>query len=86
MDPKVFQIIPGVGKSLARDISSLGYKKVSDLKKADPHKMYRKLCRIRGQRLGRCVLYVFRCAVYFASHKKHDPKLLKWWKWKEREK
>ncbi|MGA3073400.1 MAG: helix-hairpin-helix domain-containing protein, partial [Bryobacteraceae bacterium] len=30
-----------------------------------------------------CVLYVFRCAVYFASEAEHDPELLKWWNWKD---
>jgi hypothetical protein len=30
-----------------------------------------------------CVLYVFRCAVYYASHEVHDPDLLKWWNWKD---
>jgi hypothetical protein len=30
------------------------------------------------------VLYVFRCAVYYASHEVHDPELLKWWNWKDR--
>ncbi len=29
------------------------------------------------------LLYVFRCAVYYATNKKHDPELLKWWNWKE---
>ena len=32
----------------------------------------------------RCVLYAFRCAVYYASHTTHDPNLLKWWNWKDR--
>jgi hypothetical protein len=36
-----------------------------------------------GQHVDRCVLYVFRCAVYFASESKHDPELLKWWNWKD---
>ncbi|NIV18422.1 MAG: pathogenicity locus, partial [Woeseiaceae bacterium] len=26
-------------------------------------------------------LYVFRCAVYYASEEDHDPELLKWWNW-----
>jgi hypothetical protein len=30
------------------------------------------------------VKYVFRCAVYFASHEVHDPSLLQWWNWKDR--
>ncbi len=33
--------------------------------------------------LDRCVLYVFRCANYYAAHKRHDPELLKWWNWKD---
>jgi hypothetical protein len=33
--------------------------------------------------VDRCVLYVFRCAVYFASEAEHDPELLKWWNWKD---
>ena len=33
-----------------------------------------------------CVLYVFRCAVYYyAEHEQHDPQKLKWWYWKNRE-
>jgi hypothetical protein len=33
---------------------------------------------------GRCVLYVFRCAVYFATEKVHDEELLKWWNWQDK--
>jgi hypothetical protein len=36
-----------------------------------------------GRHVDRCVLYTFRCAVYFASESKHDPELLKWWNWKD---
>ena len=34
--------------------------------------------------VDRCVLYVFRVAVYVAStpEEKRDPNLLKWWNWK----
>jgi Pathogenicity locus len=35
--------------------------------------------------VDRCVLYVFRAAVYFASNKKHDEEKLKWWNWKDKE-
>jgi hypothetical protein len=31
------------------------------------------------------MLYVFRCAVYFATEEFHDPELLKWWTWKDRD-
>ncbi len=78
------QAIPGVGPSLARDLRALGYKEVSDLENQDPETMYSRLNRIRGTRQDPCVLYVFRCAVYFASCTEPDPGLLKWWVWKDR--
>ena len=31
------------------------------------------------------MLYVFRCAVYFAEHEQHEPEKLKWWYWKDKE-
>lgn len=77
-----FQIIPGVGPSIAQDLRDLGFEKVSDLKDVDPESMYQKLCKLHGYQ-DRCVLYVFRCAVYYANHSAHDPELLKWWNWKD---
>ncbi len=81
--PKALQGIPGVGPSIARDLADLGYSSVAGLRGADPEAMYRDLCRLRGQHVDRCVLYVFRAAVYFAGPGPHDPRLLKWWKWKD---
>ena len=75
--------IPGVGKSIARDLTDLGIRSVKDLKKRSPERLYHQLSSIRGQHVDRCMLYVFRCAVYFASNKRHDPDLLKWWNWKD---
>jgi hypothetical protein len=56
---------------------------VADLRGKDPELLYSELCREMGQHVDRCVLYTFRCAVYFASESKHDPELLKWWNWKD---
>jgi hypothetical protein len=83
-DSKELQSIPGVGHSIARDLIDLGYTSVSRLKDEDPESMYRRLCALRGRHVDRCVLYVFRCAVYFAGHGTHDPELLKWWNWKDK--
>lgn len=77
------QNIPGVGPSLAKDLTDLGYCRVNQLRDSDPEQMYRELCALRGGHIDRCVLYVFRCAVYFASNSAHDPELLKWWNWKD---
>ncbi len=76
------QAIPGVGPSIAADLRRLGIREVSDLRGRSPETLYAGLCREVGHSVDRCVLYVFRCAVYFASEAKPDPELLKWWNWK----
>jgi hypothetical protein len=78
------QQIPGVGPSIAWDLWDLGYRSVAELKDQDPESMYLAHCDQRGEMIDRCVLYVFRCAVYFASNEEHDPELLRWWNWKDR--
>jgi len=80
---KAFQAIPGIGPRLAKDLVDLGYRKVRDLSGENPERMYQNLCRLRGTHIDRCVLYVFRCAVYYASNTTHRPDLLKWWNWKD---
>jgi predicted RecB family nuclease len=75
------QIIPGIGPSIAVDLRDLGVEQVSDLRDHDPQEMFDALCAMRGEKIDRCVLYVFRCAVYFATKRRHDPELLKWWNW-----
>ena len=74
--------IPGIGPRLAKDLRDLGYRIPSDLKGEDPEKMYVRLEKKRGHHEDLCVLYVFRCAVYFANGGR-DPEGLKWWHWKD---
>ena len=77
--------IPGVGPSIAEDLWTLGIRSIGDLNGKEPERMYHQLCVESGQKLDRCLLYVFRCAVYYASHQTHEPALLRWWNWKDRE-
>lgn len=77
------QTIPGVGPALAGDLRRLGVRRVADLKSADPQKLYDRLCEKTGAKQDRCVLYAFRCAVYYASRPVHEPEKLKWWNWKD---
>jgi len=79
------QQIPGVGPKIAQGIESLGIHTIAELKLHDPEEMYWQYCDVEGCPVDRCVLYVFRCAVYYARNKNHDPELLKWWNWKDRE-
>jgi len=75
--------IPGIGKRMAQDLIDLGYQTIDSLKDQDPQKMYEQLCAIWGRPIDRCVLYVFRCAVYYASTEVLDQEKLKWWNWKD---
>lgn len=79
------QSIPGIGPVIARYLMDLGFFTVGDLRGQDPDRMYHDLREFRGTQVDRCVLYVFRSAVYFASVEKHEPGLLKWWNWRDEE-
>lgn len=76
--------IPGVGISIANDLWNIGYTSVSQLKDKDPQDIYDASNRYAGVVQDRCLLYVFRCAVYYAETPaaKRDPEKLKWWNWK----
>jgi len=82
---KDLQRIPGIGKSLSEDLWKLGIQSVQDLRGQDPQALYERHSYQQGTHVDRCVLYTFRCAVYYASSEQHDPELLKWWNWKDRE-
>ena len=77
------QSIPGVGPSLAQDLRDLGIQHVAELRGQDPERLYARLIAQRGVHQDRCVLYVFRCAVYFAETPQPNPERLKWWNWKD---
>jgi hypothetical protein len=76
--------IPGVGKSIANDLINIGITRVSQLKNKNPEKIYKKSNDYAGVVQDRCLLYVFRCAVYYASNNKYDAEKLKWWNWKDK--
>ena len=75
--------IPGVGPRIAEELHSIGVQCINDLRDADAEQLYDRLCDFKAAPVDRCVLYVFRCAVYFVINKEHDPELLKWWNWKD---
>ena len=77
------QTIPGIGPSLAQDLFLLGIRRVADLKRKNPETLYRRLEQLTGSHQDRCVLYTFRCAVYYAQTTHPDPHLLQWWNWKD---
>lgn len=78
-------VIPGVGKSIAADLLAIGIRRPSDLRGKDPGRLYERSNRLAGEVQDRCLLYVFRCAVYYANSegRRRDPEKLKWWNWKD---
>jgi hypothetical protein len=82
---KALTVIPGVGKSIANDLWNIGIQQVSDLTGKEPDVLYDLSNRYAGVVQDRCLLYVFRCAVYFASTPEQDQEedKLKWWNWKD---
>jgi len=83
---KLLCTIPGVGPAMALDLWELGIRTMEDLARRDPQELYDTLIAQRGKHQDRCVLYVFREAVYFAATPpaRRDPEKLKWWNWKDR--
>ncbi len=77
--------IPGVGKTIARDMQNIGIHSIDDLKGQQAQQLYDRLCEFKAFPVDRCMLYVFRCAIYYASNTEHDPELLKWENWKDKE-
>ncbi|MCW3102581.1 MAG: hypothetical protein JWO09_1021 [Bacteroidetes bacterium] len=80
---KELKQIPGVGVSIANDLIYIGITKISDLENKDPEWLYHQSNNYAGVVQDRCLLYVFRCAVYYATEKVHDKEKLKWWNWKD---
>ena len=76
--------LPSIGPRLAEELNILGFRSPGDLHGQDPEKMFVELCEIRGQKIDRCVLYSFRCAVHAIDFDDDDPEMRKWWNWKDR--
>jgi len=76
--------IPGVGISIANDLWNIGIKSVDELKEENPEAIYDASNKYVGAVQDPCLLYAFRCAVYYAEtpEKERDPLKLKWWYWK----
>jgi hypothetical protein len=83
---KQLKIIPGVGKSIAVDLWNIGIRRIDDLKGKSPEKLYENSNKLAGMVQDRCLLYVFRCAVYYAEtdSQDHDKQKLLWWNWKDK--
>jgi hypothetical protein len=82
---KELKTIPGVGKSIAQNLWDIEIRTIDDLKGKSPEKLFEKSNKHAGMVQDRCLLYVFRCAVYFAETEEddRDQQKLLWWNWKD---
>lgn len=78
--------IPNVGKKTKESLLNIGITCVEDLIGKDPEELYLKDCKRKGFKEDKCQLYLFKMAIYYAENKERDPKKLKWWYWKDKEK
>ena len=81
---KQLQEIPGIGKACSIDLWNIGVRKISDLEGQNPQILYDRLNRYSGATHDICMLYTFRCAVYYASEENHETEKLNWWYWQDK--
>jgi hypothetical protein len=81
---KEFTRIPSIGRACALDLWNIGLRSVADLKDQNPAHLYGRLNAVTGIAHDICMLYTFRCAVYFATEVAPEPEKLKWWYWKDK--
>lgn len=72
-DKSDLKTISGIGDDMKRHLLDIGIKTVEDLVGKNPEELYLKDMAFRGRPADKCVLYVFRLAVYYAENKIRDP-------------
>ncbi|HEX3145500.1 MAG TPA: helix-hairpin-helix domain-containing protein [Pyrinomonadaceae bacterium] len=70
-----------VGPAMLEDFELLGVQTVAQLRRRSPQRMYRDLCRIRGQRIDPCCLDTFMAAVAQARDPELPIEQRQWWYW-----
>ncbi len=76
-------LLPNVGPAVLGDLHRLGIYSVSDFKGEDPEDLYKKLEKITGRHVDRCMLYVLRSLVYMENTGERDSKNVAWWYFKD---
>ena len=68
-----------VGPAMLRDFELLGIRSVAQLARANPERMYEKLCRLTGKSVDVCCLDVFTAAVAQARDPRLPSAQRQWW-------
>lgn len=80
-DDRKLRDLRGVGRSVERDLRTLGVDSVAKLATQDGAKLYEALYKKTGKRQDPCVLDTFRCAVAQARNPNLPLEQVNWWWW-----
>ncbi len=75
-----------VGPAILRDFELLNVRSVAQLARANPEKLYEKLCRVTRRTHDICCLDVFTAAVAQARNPRLPAQQCNWWYWSRRRK
>ncbi len=70
-----------IGPAMLEDFEVLGIDSVAQLRRRNPQRMYRELCRIKKQVIDPCCLDVFVAAVAQAKDPNLPIEQRRWWYW-----
>jgi len=70
-----------IGPAMLEDFEVLGINSVAQLRRRNPQRMYRELCRIKKQVIDPCCLDVFVAAVAQAKDPNLPIEQRQWWYW-----
>lgn len=85
-EKRYLEELVSVGPAMVRDFELVGIRSVAALARANPQKLYEKLCRVTGQHHDICVLDVFSAAVAQARNPRLPAAQCQWWYWSRRRK
>ena len=75
-----------IGPAMLRDLELLRIRSVAQLAQKNPQRMYRDLCRLKGQSQDICCLDVFVAAVAQAKNPQLPVEQCQWWYWSRKRK
>ena len=78
-DMRELDDLVSVGPAMRRDFERLGIRRVTELARRNPEKLYEQLCAVTGQRQDICVLDTFRAAVAQARNPRLPAAQCNWW-------
>jgi len=70
-----------IGPAMLEDLELLGIHSVAQLRRRNPQRMYRELCRIKRQVIDPCCLDVFVAAVAQSKDPQLPVEQRQWWYW-----